>query len=61
MTGVTGYLAPTMSWFLLTSMASWEKSFTPGNENSNIHILRAGNWNTKEGMLSRKSEEEKNI
>ena len=36
------YLAPTMSWFLVRSRASWEKSFTPGRENPEIQGLNAG-------------------
>lgn len=42
-TGVAGvcHLAPTTSWFRLRSRASWEKSFTPGWENSDTHSLKA--------------------
>lgn len=35
------HLAPTISWLLLRSRASWEKSFTPGWENPDIHGLNA--------------------
>lgn len=35
------YLAPTRSWLPSRSRASWEKSFTPGWENSDTHGLNA--------------------
>lgn len=47
LSAVIYHLAPTTSWFLLRSRASWEKSFTPGRENSDIHGLKAGQRKNK--------------
>jgi len=43
-----------MSWFLLWSSASWEKSFTPGWENSDIHGLNAGEKEEKRNGMRRR-------